>query len=556
MHDTNYRHSAPVTTPSSQAQQSGVYSGPINEGDFSMSEKQYEGTILIVTPLPRQLEVMSLLLHKAGYIVLSAADGREGVGVVGRLHPDLVIGDASMPGMNGIEMCRLIRQRPDLRQTPILLIGRGSQSRTEWIEAGADDYLEAPYDMMRLVAKSARLIERRSSASDIIERKQLEERLLHSQKMEAVGRLAGGISHDFNNLLTVITGYSDLAIKWLQTEDPLRHHIEEIRKASDRATRLTSHLLAFSRKQILQPQALDLNAIVADMEKMLRRLIGEDIELRTALDPEPGSIKADPAQIEQVIMNLAVNARDAMPQGGKLTIETAKVFLDNQYATQHFTVAPGLYLMLAVSDTGTGMNEETQSRIFEPFFTTKDIGKGTGLGLSTVYGIIKQSGGNIWVYSEVGRGTTFKMYLPLIAEDAQVYRRSAESEEAMAGTETILLVEDDETVRNLVSEVLQNYGHEVLEAANGGSALLICERHERPIHLLLTDVIMPEMSGSELATRLARLRPEMKSLYMSGYTDDAIVNHGVLEADTPFIQKPFTPMALARKVREVLDRAQ
>ena len=382
------------------------------------------------------------------------------------------------------------------------------------------------------------------------------EQLRQSQKMEAVGQLAGGIAHDFNNLLTAITGYSELSLRRLQAEDPLHRNIKEIKKAGERAASLTRQLLAFSRKQVLQPKVLALNSIISDVEKMLRRLIGEDIELRTVLEPQLGSVKADPGQIEQVLLNLAVNARDAMPQGGKLTIETANVYLDGEYAAQHIAVKPGHYVMLAVSDTGCGMDEKTQARIFEPFFTTKEAGKGTGLGLSTVYGIVKQSGGNIWVYSEVGRGTTFKVYLPRVDEGAQEHMRSAEPEDAVPGTGVILLAEDEHMVRKLAREVLEMCGYKVLEAANGGAALLICERHQESIDLLITDVIMPEMGGRELATRLSQLRPEMKVLYMSGYTDNAIVHQGVLDEGANFIQKPFSPQTLASKIREVLGETK
>jgi PAS domain S-box-containing protein len=390
---------------------------------------------------------------------------------------------------------------------------------------------------------------------DLTQQKRLEEQLLQSQKMEAVGQLAGGVAHDFNNLLTAINGYSDLTLRRLSAGDPLRRNVEEVRKAGERAASLTRQLLAFSRKQVLQPVALGLNALVSDMEKMLRRLIGEDVELRTALAPDLGRVKADPGQVEQVVMNLCVNARDAMPRGGKLTVETENVALDEEYASRHVGVTPGPYVMLSVSDTGTGMDEETRERIFEPFFTTKEQGKGTGLGLSTVYGIVKQSGGYIEVSSEVGRGTTFRVYFPRAGEGAQEYRRGAEPEEVLRGAETILLTEDEEMVRRLAREVLEIYGYRVLEAANGGAAFLICERHEGPIHLLVTDVVMPEMSGPELAERLARLRPDMRVLYMSGYTDTAILTQGVLEEGADFIHKPFTPGDLARKVREVLDRS-
>ncbi|HWN12144.1 MAG TPA: PAS domain S-box protein [Pyrinomonadaceae bacterium] len=401
--------------------------------------------------------------------------------------------------------------------------------------------------------KSGTIVNYIAVKQDISDVRQLEEQLRQSQKLEAIGILAGGIAHDFNNLLTVILGYGDLTLKRLNEEDPLHRNISEANKAAARAAGLTRQLLAFSRKQVLQPRILTLNAVVSELEKMLRRLIGEDIGFRTVLDPELGSVRADPGQIEQIIMNLAVNARDAMPKGGKLTIETKNVYLDEDYAKKHIAVVPGSYVMLAVSDTGMGMDEPTQARIFEPFFTTKESGKGTGLGLSTVYGIVKQSGGNIWVYSEVGRGTTFKIYLPRVDEGAQEVERSAETDGAMQGSETVLVAEDEEAVRALARQVLEIYGYHVLEAANGGAALLICERHKEPIDLLITDVVMPEMSGRELADRLAQLRPDMKVLFMSGYTDNAIVHQGVLDEGANFIQKPFPTEALARKVRNVLD---
>ncbi|MGC2235427.1 MAG: PAS domain S-box protein [Pyrinomonadaceae bacterium] len=390
-------------------------------------------------------------------------------------------------------------------------------------------------------------------ARDVTERKHLEEQLRQAQKMEAVGQLAGGIAHDFNNLLTAINGYSELTLRRLQAEDPLRPNIEEIKKAGDRAASLTRQLLAFSRKQVLQPKVLDLNTVVIELEKMLQRLIGEDIELQTLPASDLGRINADPGQIEQVIMNLAVNARDAMPQGGKLTIETRNVHIEKEYSVHHNTVSPGCYVMLSISDNGEGMKEQVQKRIFEPFYTTKENGKGTGLGLSTVYGIVNQSGGSILVDSEIGRGTSFKIYLPQVDKSAEKYKSGAESEKVLQGTETVLLAEDDETVRNLIREVLENCGYQVLEAPTGNMALFICRHHREPIHLLLTDVIMPEMGGRELKDRLSGLRPEMKVLFMSGYTDDAIVHHGILNSDIPFIQKPFAPNALSIKVREVLD---
>ncbi|HET6977972.1 MAG TPA: ATP-binding protein [Pyrinomonadaceae bacterium] len=381
-----------------------------------------------------------------------------------------------------------------------------------------------------------------------------EMQLIQSQKLEAVGRLAGGISHDFNNLLTVILGYSDIMKRSLEEDDPLRRNIDEIIRASERAASLTRQLLAFSRKQVMQPKVFDLNIVVSDLEKMLRRMIGEDIELRVSAQTDLGNIKADPVQLEQVMMNLVVNARDAMPKGGKLSIETANVYLDEGYSQDHVSVVPGDYVMLAITDTGCGMNEETRQRIFEPFFTTKEQGKGTGLGLSTVYGIVKQSGGNIWVYSEEGHGTTFKIYFPRVTAEAQEYKRAATANEVPGGRETILLVEDAEWVRTLARQVLQTVGYRVLEAANADAAIRLCDSiNGDRIDLLLTDVVMPGMSGNDMSRILLTKHPDMPVLYMSGYTDDAIVQHGVLEPGINFLQKPFTPSALALKVREVLD---
>jgi two-component system, cell cycle sensor histidine kinase and response regulator CckA len=389
-------------------------------------------------------------------------------------------------------------------------------------------------------------------AEDVSERRTLEEQLRQSQKMEAVGRLAGGIAHDFNNLLTVIKGYSELMLDELSSADPHRMEVDEIKKAADRAATLTRQLLAFSRQQVLAPKVLDLNAVVSNMDKLLHRLLGEDIDLFTVLEPGLGRVKADPGQVEQVIMNLAVNARDAMPHGGKLTVETSNIDLDDNYARDHVAVKPGSYVMIAVTDTGTGMTDKVKSRIFEPFFTTKEVGKGTGLGLSTVYGIVKQSGGYVWVYSEVGIGSTFKVYLPCVDAPAEL-PPSQTRQPARHGSETVLLVEDEDGVRALMRQVLHKHGYNVLESRHGGEALLMCERHQGKIDLLLTDVVLEQMSGRELAERLLKVRPEMKVLYVSGYADDAIVHHGVLTEGMAFLQKPFTTESLARKVRYVLD---
>jgi PAS domain S-box-containing protein len=390
--------------------------------------------------------------------------------------------------------------------------------------------------------------------NDVSERKRMEAQFLQAQKMEAIGQLAGGIAHDFNNLLTIIKGYSQLSLMELKEGAPLRENIEEINKASDRASDLTYQLLAFSRRQILEMRVLDLNALLPGVERMLRRVIGEDIELVTRLAEDLGRVKSDQGQIEQVIMNLAVNARDAMHAGGKLTIETANAELDEAYARAHVAVTPGRYVMLSVSDTGVGMTPEVRGRVFEPFFTTKERVKGTGLGLSTVYGIVKQSGGNIWVYSEPGKGTTFKIYLPRVDEPLEEVVERVVGGELHRGDETILVVEDNDEVREVAVRILSGQGYKVLEASQGLDAFLICTEHDGPIHLLLTDVVMPKMSGRELAERLGSIRPRIKVLYMSGYTGNAIVHHGVLEKGMNYIQKPFAVEALARKVREVLDK--
>ena len=394
-------------------------------------------------------------------------------------------------------------------------------------------------------------------ARDITYRKQLEERFQQSQRMEAVGRLAGGISHDFNNLMTAITGYADLMLLSLREEDPLRQQAEEIRKAGETANSLTRQLMAFTRKQFLNPEILGLNEVVADMEKVLRRFIGEDIDLVTELDQTPGYVKADKSQIEQVLLNLVLNSRDAMPYGGKITIETRKVDLDEAYAAQHFPLLPGTYIMLALSDTGVGMDEETKSHMFEPFFTTKEKEMGTGLGLSTVYGFVKQSGGYIWAYSEPDHGTTFKIYLPKLKEEELPEDHPPPPPPViLEGSETILLVEDQDSLREMACEVLQKKGYKVLDARNAGEALLICEQHTGLVHLMLTDVVMPRMGGPELSERLKPWHPEMKVLFMSGYTDNAVVQQGIVEPGVAFLEKPFSPEALARKVRQVLDETR
>jgi nitrogen-specific signal transduction histidine kinase/ActR/RegA family two-component response regulator len=391
---------------------------------------------------------------------------------------------------------------------------------------------------------------------DITDRKELEDQVRQAQKMEAVGQLAGGVAHDFNNLLTIINGYSDIIQTQLPADNPMRELVREIGRAGERAASLTRQLLAFSRKQVLEPKVLSLNAAVTDMAQMLQRLLGEDIDLNSILEPGLGRIKADPGQIEQLLMNLAVNARDAMPQGGKLIIETSSAELDESCTQTRPELRPGPYVLLSVSDTGTGMDEATKAHIFEPFFTTKGAGKGTGLGLATVHGIVKQSNGHITVTSALRQGTSFKVYLPVVEEVMASAKSHSGLKPTLNGKETILLAEDEPALRALARHILQMHGYTVLEAGQSDKALRIAEEHRGRIHLLVTDVVMPVMSGRQLAERLVAVRPGLRVLYLSGYTDDAVVRHGVLQAETAFLQKPFTPSSLAAKVREVLDQAE
>jgi PAS domain S-box-containing protein len=391
------------------------------------------------------------------------------------------------------------------------------------------------------------------NARDITERRSMEDRLRQAQRMEAIGTLSGGVAHDFNNLLTIIRGYAHQLLESRPDAQTAREQIERIDEAAERAAGLTSQLLAFSRRQILQPKVFDLNTLTTSLDQMLRRLIGEHIEMTTVVCREPCPVKADTGRIEQVIMNLVLNARDAMPDGGKITVELANLELDESYAAKHEGVRPGPYVMLAISDTGMGMDAETQTRIFDPFFTTKGLGKGTGLGLSTVYGIVKQSGGHIWVYSERGRGSTFKVYLPRVGETVAAARKEDVPVASVRGHETVLVVEDEPQLRDLVEMMLSSRGYSILKVDNALQAEAFSQRYPGPIHLLLTDVVLPGISGRDVARQITAHRPEIKVLFTSGYTPDAIVHHGVLDAGLQFLQKPFTLETLTSKVRAVLD---
>ena len=414
----------------------------------------------------------------------------------------------------------------------------GERFPVEVSQSGADGYGEG----------SRTLIIR-----DVTDRRRLEAQLRQAQRMEAVGRLAGGVAHDFNNLLTVISGYTEMLLDDLPTGDRLRDPVLMMRQAGEQAAALTSQLLAFSRRQVVEPQVIELNSVVSNLTKMLRRLIGEDIELSVALAADLDRVRVDPRQVEQILMNLSVNARDAMPHGGRVTVETANATVDEHFAQFTPGLTPGRYVLLAVTDSGLGMDENTRSKIFEPFFTTKDPGKGTGLGLAMVYSIIQQAKGHIEVYSELGHGTVFKLYLPSVDGVDQPKEATDDQAASLQGTETILLVEDAEGVRALLQDVLTMYGHQVLVARDGEEGIRLAENHTGPIDLIITDIVMPRMGGRELVERVVTARPTIRALYLSGYTDEAVMRHGVLEAGAAFLQKPFTSRQLMTKVRQILD---
>jgi signal transduction histidine kinase len=467
---------------------------------------------------------------------------------------DVILLDLSLPDSQGLDTLR--RTHAANGKVPIVVLTGldDEQAGLAAVQEGAQDYLvKGDLGGRALVRALVYAMERMRAQEEL---RKTEEKLRQAQKMEVVGQLAGGVVHDINNMMSVVNGFSELLLAELGAEElDRRAAVEQIKQAGERVVALTRRLLAFSRKQVLQPVVLDLNKVVAGMEKMLRSLIREDIELTLLLDPALWAVKADPGQVEVVLMNLVINARDAMPWGGNLTMETSNQELVGGDWQDDFEGPPGAYALLAVRDNGCGMDEETKARLFEPFFTTKEKGKGTGLGLTTVYGIVKESGGHLAVYSEFGHGTTFKVYLPQVAEKVAAPFATPHLIESARGTETVLLVDDEAGIRRLAREVLQGNGYTVLEAGNGKQALQLCQQYTGPIHLLIADTIMPGMSGPELSQRLAALRPQLQVLYISGYAEGMIVHHGVLDPDIAFLKKPFTPAALLRKVRAVLDHA-
>ena len=506
--------------------------------------------VLLLEDVPADAELIERELRKtfAG-CALRCVEGRDTfLSALDQFRPDVILSDHALPRFTGMDALHIAQQ---LAPTVPFIFVTGSldeETAVACIKAGATDYVLKDH-LVRLGPAVQAALELARTREAL---RKSEAQLLHAQKLEAIGRLAGGVAHDFNNIITAILGYCELMRLDSPRDDPRHGDLEEINAAAERAATLTRQLLAFSRRQVLDPQSLHLNEVVAEMDRMLRRLIGEDMELRTHLDPDLGWVRADLGQIEQVMMNLVVNARDAMPDGGMVTISTANVELGKDIGA-HLEGGPGPHVMLAVSDTGCGMDADTRSRLFEPFFTTKPQGKGTGLGLATVYGIVRQSGGTIYVYSEPGRGSTFKIYLPEVAPPATRAARVSQPPPRLDGDETVLLVEDESAVRALARKVLETHGYTVLEADRGARALELSDAHRGVVHLLVTDVVMPEMGGREVAQQLARRRPDMRVLFMSGYTDDAVVLHGVLAADVAYLQKPFTPQGLLRKVRAVLD---
>jgi two-component system cell cycle sensor histidine kinase/response regulator CckA len=507
--------------------------------------------VLILEDSPADVELCLRQLEKDGLhidptVVANLANFEQSVA---ERSYDLVLSDFRLPQGNGLDALKFLRASK--RNIPFILVtgSLGEELAVKCLREGAADYVLKD-GLMRLPVAVRRVLKEMRFRE---EQNRLEEQFRQIQKIEAIGRLAGGIAHDFNNLINVIVGYSDLVLEKLPAGNRLERNIQEIRKAGRRAARLTRQLLAFSRQQALRPQVLNLNNVVTDIAKMLTRLVGEDIELTTRLDSSLGCSMADVGQLEQVIMNLVINARDAMTTGGTIGIETANVELDQTYAKSHAGATPGRYVMMAVSDTGCGMDRATQAQVFEPFFTTKESGKGTGLGLSTVYGIVKQSNGLIYVYSEPGKGTTFRIYLPRVLKGTTAEEGAAETARSVAGSETILLVEDESALRDLTGSYLSGCGYRVLEAKDGEMALQLARQHRDSIHLLLTDVVLPKVGGRVVWERLHPLKPGMKVLFMSGYTDDTILRNGLLKESMPLIQKPYSLLHLGDTIRKVLD---
>jgi signal transduction histidine kinase len=507
--------------------------------------------ILIVEDNPNDSELVVRELYRAGFDphwlrVDTEAD------YLANLSPDLdsILSDYAMPNFSGLRALELLKQHG--LEIPFIIVSGtiGEETAVAAIRQGAADYL-----LKDRIGRLGPAVRRAmQEVAERAERRQLEAQFIEAQKMEVIGQLAAGVAHDFNNILGVIIGYSDLVVPELNSAGPAQIYIEEIRQAAERAVALTRQLLIFSRKQTVQPVVLDLNEVVKDMDKMLRRLIDENIELTIVLGKEIGRIKTDSGQVGQVLMNLVVNARDAMPNGGKLLIETHNSTLDENYASAHKDVISGDYVMLAISDTGTGMTDEVKAHLFEAFFTTKPKGKGTGLGLATCQTIVKQCGGHIGVYSEAGRGTTFKVYFPKVHQLLDIVPQSSQTAALPRGTETVLLVEDEPSVRHLARSVLEAQGYNVLQAINGKEGLRVIREFKGPaIRLVITDVVMPQMGGKVMAEWLKVTYPDIKALFTSGYTDEAITQHDVLDSGVAFLPKPYTPAALARKVREMLD---
>lgn len=497
--------------------------------------------------LPAVLFIYDIEEEKLVYV------SRESLDMVGYLSSELTSGQVDLEQLIHPDDLSRVKGEMERLQTADDEIMVEAECRVQHRGAGWKWLLLRATVFERFLDGSARQL--LGVALDVTESRRLREQLVQSSKLESLGRLAGGVAHDFNNLLTVIQSYAEMAQSELPDEHPVRAYVEQILKASEQASNLTNQMLAFARKRIISPQVFSLNDLVRETEVFLRRLLPENIQLTTALHPDLWHVHADPTQIEQVILNLAINARDAMPDGGMLTIETTNVILDDSYIARHTEVQAGEYVLLAVSDTGIGMDERTLARVFEPFFTTKEVGKGTGLGLATCYGIVKQAGGNIWVYSEPGKGTTFKVYLPRTLESTVDLPERPARRRVVGGRETVLVVEDSDAVREVAVAALQAHGYRVLQAANGEEALRLVQNLKEPLHLLLTDVVMPGMSGAVLAQYMRERFPDMKVLYTSGYTENVIVQHGVLEEGISFLPKPYRPADLAHRVREVLDSA-